>query len=327
MKKFLYYPNLEPPNTEWLKFSLLYLEKFESIVPYDRQHLISDDYRRISQETDLVDLYAPGYEQTERASIKSINHTENILNKPYRYSGLFNRVNLKRDWTNRMNWNYQIFSEKFSPQFAYFCVENNLGERNNDGLLLPKELAFLFMTHLAKEISTERNGSIITDNVEFDSYTNYSRITKVSTRKRLEFMKGVIDLSVPTNISEIGFDKLIEFRNKNRDRITAFNNQIEIVEESIGNGITEKEFIKNFNNVHKELTKQIVLLGSRASKIPLATYMLLNNPVALSIDYAREILTGLGVGLGGYYAVKDALINTNERRSCKKYLTNMSLLK
>lgn len=63
MKKFIYYPNLEPPNTEWLKFSILYLEKFESIVPYSRQHLISDDYRKLLNETDLVEMYSPEYLQ------------------------------------------------------------------------------------------------------------------------------------------------------------------------------------------------------------------------------------------------------------------------
>ena len=327
MKKYLYYPSFEPPNTEWLKFSLLYLEKFESIVPYERQHLISDDYRQISNETDLVDLYSPNYQQGERASEKAIWQVERILNHPYRTSGRFNRINLKRQWENRLNWNFQIYSEKFSYQFGQFCVENKIGRQNANGLLLPRELAFLFMTHLAKEISYDRNGSIITDNTEFDHYTNYSRVYKPATRKRNEFMKGIIQLIIPTDISNISFSDLIEFRNKNRQRISEFNAQIENVEDSIGNGLTETEFIESFKNSYKELSDQILLLGARASIIPLASYMLINDPTALTEEYAKNILTALGIGLGGYFAVKNSLINTQSKRSCKKYFTNVSLLK
>jgi hypothetical protein len=327
MKKYLYYPNLEPPNTEWLKFSLLYLEKFESIVPNNRQHLISDNYRKISNETDLVELYSPTYQQGERASEKAIWQAVKTLERPYRTSGKFNRINLYRDWKDKANWNYQIFSEKFSYQFGQFCIDNQIGQQNNDGLLLPKELAFMFMTHLAQNISYERNGSIITDNREFDNYTNYSRVFKPSVRDRHEFIQGVLKLQIPSNISEISFNKLIEFRNKNRERISEFNTQIENVEDSIGNGLSEQNFINNFNDANKELMEQILLLGTKATMIPLATYMLINDPNALSEEYARNILTALGIGLGGYFAVKKSLINTQSKRSCKKYLTNVSLLK
>ena len=106
MKKYLYYPNLEPPNAEWLKFSILYLEKFESIVPYGRQHLISDEYRKLSNETDLVELYSPEYKQGERASIKSIEDAQKFLSNPYNRSPLVNKINVQRSWRDERNWTY-----------------------------------------------------------------------------------------------------------------------------------------------------------------------------------------------------------------------------
>jgi len=327
MKRFLYYPNLEPPNTEWLKFSILYLEKFESIVPYERQHLISDEYRRLSDETDLVEMYSPEYMQGERASIKSIEEAQKFLQNPYGRGPLMNRVNIERSWRNERNWTYQIFSEKFSYRFGEFCESERIGRRNGEGLLLPKELAFLFMTHLAQEISYEREGSIITDNIEFDNYSNFSRVYNPGVKNRNKFMKGIINLLLPANISEIGFDRLIEFRNRNRERITAFNNQINLLEDSIGNGITEREFINSFNNIYSELTREIVLMGIGLASIPFATYMLINNPQALSAEYSKEILGALGIGIGGTYAIKRALFDTRERRLCKKYLTNVERLK
>ncbi|MBV6878800.1 hypothetical protein NG800_008100 [Epilithonimonas ginsengisoli] len=327
MKKFIYYPNLEPPNTEWLKFSILYLEKFESIVPYGRQHLISDDYRKLLNETDLVEMYSPEYLQGERASIKSIEEAERFLQNPYRRAPLMNQINIERSWRNDQNWTYQIFSEKFSYQFGEFCERENIGRINGEGLILPKELAFLFMTHLAQEISYERNGSIITDNVEFDNYSNFSRVHNPGTINRNKFMKGIISLLVPANISEISFDTLIEFRNRNRESIKAFNNQINLLEDSIGNGITERQFVNSFNDIYSELTREIVLMGIGLASIPFATYMLINNPQALSAEYSKEILGALGIGLGGTYAVKRALFDTRERRLCKKYLANIERLK
>lgn len=327
MKKFIYYPNLEPPNTEWLKFSILYMEKFESIVPYGRQHLISDEYRRLLNETDLVEMYSPEFMQGERASIKSIEEAQRFLQNPYGRGPLMNRINIERSWRTERNWTYQIFSEKFSYQFGEFCEQEGIGRRNGEGLILPKELAFLFMTHLAQEISYERNGSVITDNVEFDNYSNFSKIYNPGVRNRNKFMKGIINLLVPANISDISFERLIEFRNQNRERITAFNNQINLLEESIGNGVTERQFINSFNEIYSELTREIVLMGIGLASIPFAAYMLINNPQALSAEYSKEILGALGIGIGGTYAIKRALFDTREKRLCKKYLTNVERLK
>ena len=183
------------------------------------------------------------------------------------------------------------------------------------------------MTHLAKEISYERNGSIITDNIEFDNYLNYSRVYNPQIRNRNKFMKGIINLLVPANISEIGFDRLIEFRNKNRERIAAFNRQIDLLEESIGNGVTESQFINSFNDIYSDLTREIVLMGIGLASIPFASYMLIHNPLALTAEYAKEILGALGIALGGTYAVRKALFDTREKRLCKKYLTNVERLK
>jgi len=327
MKKLLYYPNLEPPNTEWLKFSILYLEKFESIVPYNRQHLISDDYRKLTQETDLVSLYAPEYNQGERASIKAIEETEKILTNPYGRSSLFNSINIQRKWQDKNNWNYLIYSEKFSHQWGEYCVNNNLGRLTNDGLEIPKELAFLFMTYLAQEISHERNGSIITDNVEFDNFSNFSRVQSPQLRQRNKFMKGIINLLVPANISEISIDELIKFRTENRERIKAFNRQVDIMEDSISNGVTEREFVESFTDIYSELTREIVLMGIGIASIPFATYMIINNQNALSAEYSKEILGALGIGIGGTYAVKQALKNSKDKRMNKRYFANLERLK
>jgi len=196
-----------------------------------------------------------------------------------------------------------------------------------NGILLPEELAFLFMTHLAKEISYIRNGAIITDNVKFDNYTNFSRVSNPQIQQRNKFAKGIINLLVPSNISEISIDKLIKFRNANEKRIKAFNRQIDLMEESVGNGVTEKDFIESYNDIYSELSHEILLMGVGIASIPFAAYMIISNPEAFSAEYIEVILGSLGIGLGGTFAVRKALIDTKEKRIVKKYLANVERLR
>jgi hypothetical protein len=327
MKKYIYYPNLEPPDDIWMKFSLLYLDKIECIVPYNRQHLLSYNFTRIKEETDLVDLFSPEYNQGERASIRAMDEAQSFLAEPYRKSFLFNRVNLFREWKDPRSWKYTIFEEKFSNEWADFCTNNNIGRRTQDGLILPIELAFIFMTHLAKEISHDRNGAIITDNNKFDNYTNYTRVFRPEDRVRNKFAKGIVSLLVPNNLDDIDLGALIKFRKANRKLIRAFNKQIDLVSDSIGNGLTEGKFIENFNNLYSNLTREILIQGIGIASIPFAAYILIKNPQALTPEYIKEILGGMGLALGGTFAVKKAMFDINDKRLCKKYLTNLSRFK
>lgn len=327
MKKYIYYPNFEPPDNEWLKFAILYLDKFESIIPYNRQHLISDDYKNIKDKTDLVDFFSPEFYQSEQATLKAINEAERILARTYDNSFLFNRVNVLRDWKNPNTWDYQIFGEKFSYNWAEFCESEKIGVRNSDGVRLPKSLAFLYMTHLAKVIAFERNGDIITDNLEYDRYTSYSQIKTNNRNRRDTFIRGIIKLQVPKNINAVKFDKLIDFRKANRDLIKAFNSEIDKVENSIDNGISEQKFVDNYNYTYRQLTAEIIKLGVDVATIPLAFYALTHNISALDQEYLREILQSLSIVGGGYYGIKKSLYDSQDERKCRKYLARLHHLR
>ncbi|MFZ4860964.1 hypothetical protein ACL9RF_02140 [Sphingobacterium sp. Mn56C] len=327
MKKYIYYPNFEPPENEWLKFSILYLDKFESIIPYNRQHLISNDYRKLQNETDLVDFFSPEYYQGEQASLKAISEAERIIKKTYESSFLFNRVNIFRDWKNPNTWDYQIYGEKFSNSWVEFCESEKIGRRNADGIKLPRSLAFLYMTHLAKAIAFERNGSIITDNLEYDKYTSYAQIKSTNTNIRDKFIRGIIKLQIPKNIGDIPFDKLIEFRNRNRDLIGSFNSQIDILENSIGNGISEQQFIDNYNYTFNEILREIIRLGVDIATIPLAFYTLAHSSEALNQEYIKEVFGSLSIIGGGYYGIRKSLYDKRDERMCKKYLARLHHLK
>lgn len=327
MEPLIYYPNFEPPSEIWLKFSLLYFEKFKSIVPYGRRHLISDGFRRIQDETDLVSLYSPDYDDGYKASLKAIEEVEKILNAPLDRSLLFGQANVLRKWKEPNEWNYLIYEEKFSFHWEHFCTGNGLARHINGGLLLSEELAFIYMTFLAKEISFRESAAIITDNNRFDNFTNYVRFTEPTINRKTRFAKGLFNLIVPKNLSEIPIETLINFRNRNRRLISAFNEELDNVQTKIGIGYSQDDFIESYNNIYSEISREIISQGIGIASIPFAAYMLITNSHATTPEYIKEILGALGIIIGGGYALNRALKDTQTKRYCKKYLINLERLR
>lgn len=327
MEALIYYPSFEPPNESWLKFSLLYLENFRPIIPNNRYGNLSDNYRRIINETDLINPLNPGYDLGHRASLNSIEEVEKIYDNIHQRSVLFNNSNLVKKWENPQNWNFQIYEEKFSMNWANYCTDRNIGERNINGIMLPEELAFLYMTFLAKEIAFEESAAIITDNHRYDNYTNYTRSTTPSLNIRTRFAKGIINLIIPQNLSQIPLQRIIEFRNQNREYLKAFNFELDNIQQKIGQGYSEQDFINSYNNIYSEFSKEILLLGVGIAAIPFAAYMLIQNQIATTPEYIKEIIGALGVTIGGGYALNKALKDNRNGRYCKKYLINLERIR
>lgn len=327
MEPLIYYPTFEPPTDAWLKFSLLYFENFRPIIPNSRAGLVSDNYRRIIDSTDLINPHNPGPDVGYRASLKAIEEVDKIFDNRYGRSLLFNNVNLIRKWQNSENWHFNVYEEKFSYDWAEYCVRNNIGRRTDNGLSLPEELAFLFMTYLAKEIAFEQSAAIITDNNRYDNFTNHSRSTTPSLNRQTRFAKGIINLLIPQNLAEIPFETLIEFRQNNRANLKAFNSELQNIQEKIGQGYSEQDFINNYNNIYSEFSRQVVLTGIGLASIPFAAYMLIQNPIATTPEYVKEILGALGVIVGGGYAMNSGLRDNQTGRYCKKYMTNLQRIR
>ena len=86
MESLLYYPGFEVENINWLKFALLYLNKLRPIIPPDGDKYLSDNFKFINDETDLIDKYRPNYEEGFNATLDAIDVIDKILSHPDRYS-------------------------------------------------------------------------------------------------------------------------------------------------------------------------------------------------------------------------------------------------
>jgi hypothetical protein len=327
MENLVYFPTFEPPTPNWLKFALLYVDNFNPIIPDSGRMQLSTDYQRVINETDLIEPYRPSYDQGDRASIKAIEFIDKVSSSPYRFTNLFNRANIIRTISNPQNRLFKIFGEKFSMSWEDYCLQNNYGERTNGGILVTEELAFIFMTFLAEEIAFEEGKSIITDNNTFDNFLNYRRTIPRPIFDKQNFAQGVLSLTVPRNISTIPIVNLIRFRNANRERIRAFNTELNNSLNNIQNGVNEQDFVDRFNNIYSELTSEVLTQGLGIATIPLATYILLQNAAASNPEYINQIIGGLGIILTGKAAIGTKWKEIANRHNCKRYLTNLERLR
>ena len=326
MEPLIYYPRFEPPSENWLKFALLYFEEFRPIVPYEKRELLSDGFRRIMDNTDLINLLDPDYRDGENASIRAIEETERILRNTYLRSPQFREINIARKWQNPDHWNFMLYREKYSAGWIEFCELEGIGRRVDGGVMLPEELAFVYMTYLAKEIGFRENAAIITDDEKFDEFTNYTRTPSIPFERTRNFAKGIINLLVPSNLADVPMQHIIDFRNRNRAQIRAFNRELDKVQEMIGAGRSEQRFIDQYNRIYSEFSQETIALGFGIAAIPFVAYVLISNPSTTAPEYVKEVLAAVGGILAGRFTVHKGLKELENRRYCKKYLTNLKRL-
>ncbi|MEM5558021.1 hypothetical protein [Aliarcobacter cryaerophilus] len=319
MKDLIYFPSFEPSNERWLKFALLYMDEFRPIIPDNRQNDISPLYKRIIDKTDLINPYSPNYNDGANASKKAISKIEELLKTNSNH--LFNYKTMSTDR------NYLVYSDKFSNDFEYFCTKNNFGTRNNDGLLVSEELGFIFMQHLAQEISYKTNSSIITDNQKFNNYANFERIESPSLKKKVNLAENIINLKLPQNINEIEFDKLIKFRDDNIKLIKVFSEHIQKIEQHKINSTTAYSFTKEYNEIYSELITKITFLGAAGVAIPFSICSALQNNDISLIEYTKELFSSIGGIAGTFYSINDVMSKTKEKRALINYFANLEKIR
>lgn len=327
MESLIYYPTFEPPNETWLKFALLYFEEFKPIVPYGNRDELSDNFKKVMDNSDLVTLYSPEYEDGYHASLNAIEEADRILKAPYERSHLFKEINLRRKWENPNNWSFEVYKGKFSNDWLDFCRDNNIGKETQNGILLPEELAFIYMTYLAKGIAFKESAAIITDNNAFDSFTNFSKSGNLRAIRRHDFAKGIVNLLVPQNLHKISITKALKFRRDSRELIKAFNSELDNVQHKISEGYSGQDFIDKYNKTSSDIGFEILKFGVGLAAIPFAFYALIENPNALTPSYVKEVFGAIGAVLGGTYGLHKGLRDTTTKRYCKKYITNLERLR
>ncbi len=146
MRELIYYPYFEVKNREWLKFALLYLDKLDPIIPDSGDIFLSNDYTMIINETDLIQKHRPTYEEGRNATLDVIEQIERILKHPKPFREIFSYSDFISRWKNNHEQHSILFREKYIDYWEEFCINNQLGQITDRGLMVSRDIANIYMT-------------------------------------------------------------------------------------------------------------------------------------------------------------------------------------
>ncbi len=240
MHRLLYYPNFEIQDPNFLKFALLYIDEIRPIIPASARKSLSVCMSNIIRNTDLIKPYEPNYENGYLASIASIKHLED--------RALFTGYRERSQRSNFVTHKFTLYADKYTYEFENYCLENGLGERCDEGILLNQDVAYAYMSLLAEIISKETETDMITDIAKFsDPVLKYRNSVNRKHMDRLGTIQKEIQFFVPVDMYRIPLDEFIELRSDHNFNIARKNfvKELNLVLDSYDQNIAEVDL----NNV------------------------------------------------------------------------------
>lgn len=219
MNSMIYYPGFEVENETWLKFSLIYFDELRPIIPYmnaDDSEYLSNTAIRIANETNLINPYRPLFEEGSCASIIACEEFQKYLEHPEWYSSSFGYrygYDIRRKWQNPSYQTCRLYEGKFSNTFYDFCIKNHIAKAFNNGIMISKDLAFIYMSFLADTISKNNEIEMFTDISKYNTLL-LKNDQKITNSQGFEYKtaKINIELNIPANIKDIPMEIFINLR-------------------------------------------------------------------------------------------------------------------
>lgn len=209
MHRLLYYPNFEIQDQNFLKFALLYVDEIRPIIPEIAREILSEPMKNIIRNTELINPYAPDYEKGYLASVAAIKYLEDIRS--------FNQYEDGLRRNKRISYDYILYQDKYTSQFENYCLENSLGRRCDEGIILNQDVAYAYMSILAEIISKETELDMITDNQKYyEPYLRYSHAIDKRKMDRLGMIQREIQFYVPVDMYKIPLEEFIKLRSDHK---------------------------------------------------------------------------------------------------------------
>ena len=331
MKQLIYYPGFEVTDLNWLKFALLYIDKLCPITPASADSHLSDLFRQIETDTDLIDVYRPQKDEGATATLDSLEYVDKILRAPKRYSTFLGQDDILQRWRQPTTQNYLIFSEKYAVGWEDYCIKNHLGVKSNHGVCVNRQLAMIYMTLLAQAIADARGISPITDDRNLDSYYIFARRPNSDLNQRVSLAQGTLQIKLPVALSQIDIDKIIDLRNKPnfKKNLKAFHYELDRFldnTEQAPTTPTTVDFVNTLGPIWKDFTDNLLVLGLETTTFGLGVWLTVASPTATGITFVKEIAGGLSLIVGSTIAVKSTWRHTETKRNSRKYLADISKL-
>jgi hypothetical protein len=318
MKEALYYPSFYIDDEKWLKFALFYLGEVVTITPYKANINHTYIHEIVLRETNLFSSHSPRENEVETAAYNLGEFISRASRNP-----LYD--NAQRQWRNRNNNDWEIYSGKMSYKLQEMLLENEWALKTENGLNVNPELASQYMTLLANIIAGNRNIPTITDKkmpVNFSSM-NMHVSREINRYNRVITLSNEVEIFLPRNIEEISIEEIIEFRNnpENSRNLTEFHNAIENMNNITENNLSDNDMLnlkKNLFDAKKQYKSKLASQFTVGAGSALGIYQLISGD-AQYLDFLREVL-----GLGVINGIRCVYGNLNGYRTTNKAIGYLS---
>lgn len=325
MRELIYYPSFEVRNREWLKFALLYLEKLNPIIPVSGDIHLSDEYRRVVNETDLIEKHRPDSEEGELATLDAIDQIERIIRHPNAFIGVFADNNFLEKWKDRSEHKFTLFKEKYTNYWERFCLENDIGEKSNYGLIVSQDVANIYMTILAQCIADSRGVSPITDNRFLDRFSIFTRKASPNNENTIVAAQGIINLKLPSNLIDLSLSEIIKHRNREnfKQHQRAFHDELEQFLKKIEQANENTDFDQSLGNIWSDFSDEVAQISTGAVTFGLGVWLLLQSVGSSMLPTWEKLAGGAALTIGSVISVRNTWKNTKTRRMARRYLADM----
>ena len=325
MEKLIYYPSFEVYDINWLKFALLYIKELKPIIPWSGEKHLSNFHKKLYNETDLIKPYIPKYDESEKATLIATEEIEKIFRNPEIYASIFRVNNVVERWKNRELFDFTLFNEKYTYDLERFCVRNGIGERCNEGVLIPNELGLIYMTILAQVIADENGISPITDRSGLDKYSIFIRQENRCTEDTITIAQDVLECKLPADLHKIPLDDIIKFRNRRgfKTKLNAFHSELEKYYKSKEDNQTAYDFENSLGSFWGDFFSDFIQTGIDLVSFSLKAWISVSSGSTVA---ANTVIDGATILARNTIRIKNTWNNTKSKRYCRKYLSNISRL-
>ena len=241
MASLIYYPGFSVEDERWLKYALLYLDEISPIVPNEVkwQMRLNDMTALVQSETDLLRTCNPNWRELMDSAQIATDLLKRYLDSPdmlaYALTGVPSiqlGKSILNSWKQPADHNTQLFNGKFAHSLYVLCDEHEFCHRNDEGIMIPSQLANIYMSILANEIARERDQDIITDNTECNRWIiSHETKVRMSVHSHFDVAQSEIDCYLPCELDAIPISRIIQVRNNRDFRALrrAFSHEVERV--------------------------------------------------------------------------------------------------
>lgn len=341
MKEMLYYPYFEVRDENWLKFALLYFDRLRPVIPdsvIDAPGYLSDRFKQITYSTNFLKPYSPRHYEGERASIHACEEIVKYLSRPEIYGLYFNSPNSGNyieKWKSKENQNTKLFAEKYSDTFLSFCAKENLATPCDEGIWISQDLAFVYMSLLADQISKEQNMEMITDEQKFSEYLISKDIAAFKENRQLiDVVSKELELTLPSTLNDIPIEKIIELRSRS-DFDEARKEYVKVIDKIIaesknGINITSEELLScenEYKNFFKTIVTDIASGACGIARLIAKIYINIKTGAALDISITDTLQLMSVAGMAkGVSNMANQVGSVESKKLARKYVAKIKEL-